>query len=149
MSDIKIMYWEGDDSHMMKKPFTRLTYAEWLQDGVSDAGYGTDADNAYRNNPDDHALIPDDVREHIALIVAPSLDDKLGKLEDERAGWQSRALIAESSARSAQQRAHVAMTALSDLRRQLEDLMRQAAAGTYGPAIAAVARAHVDESAAP
>ena len=154
MNDIKVIYWEGNDNKDV--PFTSLYYAEWKRDGRSEWAYADDARFNYGEDTDADAIespmgswqvrtIPDDVRETIAIIVAPSLADKLGKLEDDRANWQSRALIAES----AQQRAHIAMTALTNMQGQLLELMTDARNGDFGPAIAAVARAHSAESAAP
>lgn len=46
-----------------------FSYAEWTRDGVSCYGYADPIN--------DEELIPDDVRETIALLIAPSLKAKL------------------------------------------------------------------------
>lgn len=73
MSNIVITYWEGDES-LAKPAITRLVYAEWTRNGVKEHAYATQDDDPY-GKEDDAAdnVIPDDVRETLALLIAPSL----------------------------------------------------------------------------
>ena len=86
MSDeIIITYWEGDDvQHATpknpKRPFTALTYAEWTRNGRAQwARADENKFNFGEETPCDELgdgqvrAIPDDVRETIALMIAPSL----------------------------------------------------------------------------
>ena len=83
MADIIITYWEGDETK--DTPFTALYYAEWTKSGksyyghadVSSFNYGEE--NGDRDEQQDgagnweHRGIPDDVRETLAYLIAPSL----------------------------------------------------------------------------
>ena len=87
---IIIEYIEGDDVQhgTPKKPFTALAYVEWSKDGKSYYAHADEtkfnrfnelrvADEAFEYEDSagnwEHRGIPDDVREAIALLIAPSL----------------------------------------------------------------------------
>ena len=82
MTGIIITYWEGDEGK--DRPFTKIEYVEWEKDRKS---YFAHADESKFNLSEDtdrdevegprghweHRGIPDDVRETLALLIAPSL----------------------------------------------------------------------------
>ena len=94
---IIIEYIEGDDVQhgTPKKPFTALAYVEWSKDGKSYYAHADEtkfnrvqhgppkknelrvADEAFEYEDSagnwEHRGIPDDVRETLALLIAPSL----------------------------------------------------------------------------
>ncbi len=70
---IVITYWEGDDRQVAPKtPFTKMIYAEWTRNGVEQWAR---ADDTLWDAPGKGEVlgIPDDVRETLALLIAPSL----------------------------------------------------------------------------
>ncbi len=82
---IVIEYWEGDDNKP-KRPFSAVTYVEWTRNGKSYYGHADESQFNYGEdtpegvdellNPTghwEHRGIPDDVRETLALLIAPSL----------------------------------------------------------------------------
>ena len=74
---ITITYWEGDDKQVgQKAPFTKITYAEWVRNGIDEWAR---ADESLWDDPGAGEVcgIPDDVRETLALLIAPSLKAKL------------------------------------------------------------------------
>ena len=74
--EIKITYLEFDDQGIgvHRTLITRLIYVEYMQHGVRHHAYAEPAYDAYRGTDDagEHG-IPDDVREHLALLIAPHL----------------------------------------------------------------------------
>jgi hypothetical protein len=91
MSEIIIEYIEGDDVQTTpSKPFTALSYVEWRKNGRSYYAHADETSFDALNEADEdadeyedsagnweHRGIPDEVREHIALLIAPSLRAKL------------------------------------------------------------------------
>lgn len=75
MSDkIEIRYFETNADALNGGPLSRLVYAEWKRNGVPEMAYASEEDDAYRRTADAGLHeIPDDVREEIALKIAPSL----------------------------------------------------------------------------
>ncbi len=72
---ITITYWEGDESKT--HPLTKLYYAEWTRNGIAE--YAHADEELFTADPRDNEVrgIPDDVRETLALLIAPSLKAKL------------------------------------------------------------------------
>ncbi len=73
---IIITYWEGES------PFTKMTYAEWTRNGVPQWAHADEAkfdplgelpEDATDGGNGEVRGIPDDVRETLALLIAPSL----------------------------------------------------------------------------
>ncbi len=82
--DIVIIYWEGDDTRVL--PFTKLEYVEWMRGAKSYYAhadeskfdpFGEFGDDLTEWEDDrgnyEHRGIPDDVREALALLIAPTL----------------------------------------------------------------------------
>ena len=87
---IVINYWEGDDVQHAplvseRRPFTKLAYAEWTRDGREEWAHADEnkfkgGDETEGDGPlEDGEVrgIPDDVRETLALLIAPSLAAKV------------------------------------------------------------------------
>ncbi len=84
---IIITYWEGDDVQHTRtgkpqSPFTKMVYAEWTRNGVPQWGFADEEKfDPLAELPEDQTEgangevrgIPDDVRETLALLIAPSL----------------------------------------------------------------------------
>ncbi len=73
---IVITYWEGDDRQVPPKtPFTKMINAEWTRNGVEQWAR---ADDTLWDAPGKGEVlgIPDDVRETLALLIAPSLSKR-------------------------------------------------------------------------
>ena len=80
MSKIGVTYWEADEKSFggVPQPITRLVYAEWIRDGLPEQGYATAEDDSYCGTRDEGMhYIPDDVRETLALLIAPHLRERL------------------------------------------------------------------------
>jgi hypothetical protein len=71
-----------------RKPITRLTYAEWSRDG-GEIEHANLLLNRLAENEGEEAVIPDDVRIALAMLVAPGLVVEAAFVRDSLIGIQA------------------------------------------------------------